>query len=71
MALKFYTSVAKKLKLKAKKNWGLVLTLAEVTEEKLVGSLFAPPHSPEECEMAKILHGQILKPGIHKTPFLV
>ena len=32
MALKFYTSVAKGLKLKAR-----ILTFAEVTEEKLVG----------------------------------
>ena len=41
MALKFYTSVAKGLKLKAR-----ILTFAEVTEEKLVGGGFlacSPP----------------------------
>ena len=42
MALKFYTSVAKELKLKVRKFWGLIPTFVEVTGEKLVG-LFAPP----------------------------
>ena len=41
--LKFYSSVVKRLKLKVRKFWGLILTFAEVTEEKLVGGLFAPP----------------------------
>ena len=43
--LKFYTSVAKGLKLKARKFWGLIPTFAEVTEEKLVGGgpFLAPP----------------------------
>ena len=44
MALKFYTSVAKWLKLKVKKFLGLIPTFAEVTAEKLVGGLFGPPH---------------------------
>ena len=35
--LKFCTSVAKGLKLKVKKFWGLTPTFEEVTEEKLVG----------------------------------
>ena len=43
MNLKFYTSVAKRLKLKSKKFLGIILTFAEVTDEKLVGD----PH-PEE-----------------------
>ena len=30
IALKFYTSVAKELKLKARKFWGLIATFAEV-----------------------------------------
>ena len=34
--LKFYTSVAKDLKLKFKKFWGLIPTFLEVTGEKLV-----------------------------------
>ena len=33
MALKFYTSVAKGLKLKFRKFWGLILKFVEVTEE--------------------------------------
>ena len=36
MTLQFYTSVAKALKLKARKFWGLILTFVEVTGEKLV-----------------------------------
>ena len=42
MALKFYTSVEKGLKLKVRKFWGLIVTFVEVTAEKLVGGLFAP-----------------------------
>ena len=41
--LKFYTSLSKELKLKVKKFLGLILTFVEVTGEKLVGGLFAPP----------------------------
>ena len=36
MILKFYTSVAKMLKLKIRKIWGLVPMFVEVTEEKLI-----------------------------------
>ena len=46
MNLKFYTSVAKELKLKVRKFWELIPTLIEVTEEKLVGGAFfrgSPP----------------------------
>ena len=35
-------------KLKVTKYWGLIPTFVEVTEEKLVGGLFWPPH-PEKC----------------------
>ena len=35
--LKFYTSMAKRLKLKVRKFWGLIPIFVEVTEEKLVG----------------------------------
>ena len=41
--MKFYTSVAKGLKLKVRKFWGLIPMFVEVTEEKLVGGFFAPP----------------------------
>ena len=41
MSFKFYTSVAKGLKLKAIKSWGLNPTFVEVTGEKPVGDL--PP----------------------------
>ena len=44
--LKFYTSVAKGLKLKGRKFWGLIRAFVEVTGEKLVGwCLFTPPPS--------------------------
>ena len=39
--LKLYTSVAKRLKLKAKKFWGLIPTFVEVTGEKLIGGTFS------------------------------
>ena len=35
MALKFYTSAAKGLKLKVRKFWGLIPSFAEVTAKKL------------------------------------
>ena len=44
MALKFYTSVAKWLKLKVKKFLGLIPTFVEVTGEKLFGRIFRLPH---------------------------
>ena len=45
--LKFYASVAKGLKLKVRKFWGLIPTFAKVTEERLVRSAFlsSPPSS--------------------------
>ena len=39
IALKFYASVAKRLKLKVRKCWGLIPTFVEVAWEKLVGGL--------------------------------
>ena len=46
--LRFYTSVAKGLKLKVRKSLGLISASAEVAREKLVGGLFAapPPRPP-------------------------
>ena len=44
MALTSYASVAKGLKLKVKKCWGLIPTFVEVTGEKLVGGFLR--HSP-------------------------
>ena len=55
MALKFFMSVAKWLKLKVRKIWELIFKFVEVTGEKLVGGLFggggggghfAPPPPP-------------------------
>ena len=43
MALKFYTIVTKGLKVKVGKFWGLIVTFAEFTREKLVGGLFITP----------------------------
>ena len=42
MALEFYTSVVKGLKLKFRKFRRLILTFVEVTGEKLTGDLFDP-----------------------------
>ena len=41
--LKFYTNVAKELKLKVRKFCGLIPMFVEVTGEKLVGGSFSPP----------------------------
>ena len=45
MVLKIYISVAKGLKLKVRKVFGLIFTFVEVTGEKLVGGFLA--HHPE------------------------
>ena len=63
MSLKFYISVARRLKLKFKKFWGLVPTFLEVTGEKLVGGLFAPP--PILNSVKKLKSG--IKNGIEVT----
>ena len=42
MALKVYTSMAKGLKLKVGKFWGIIPMSVEVSEVKLVGGLFTP-----------------------------
>ena len=44
MGLRFYTSVAKKLNLKARKCFGLIPTFVEVTGKKLAGFFFGNPH---------------------------
>ena len=44
MALKFYTSLRKGLKLRVRKFWEPIPTFVEVTGEKLVGGSFCPPH---------------------------
>ena len=58
--MKFFTSVAKWLKLKARKFWGLNPTFVEVTGQKLVGGLFAPPpRAPHpECNHEEHVHMQ-------------
>ena len=43
MALKIYASMAKELKLKVRKFWGVFLTFVKVKEEKLVGETFLAP----------------------------
>ena len=42
--LKFYTNVAKGLKLKVRKFWGLIPTFEEITGEKPVGGRAFCPH---------------------------
>ena len=44
MALEFYTSVTKGLKLKVRKLQALVLTFVKVAGEKLVGDIFSTPN---------------------------
>ena len=46
IAFKFYTSVAKGLKLKVTKFWGLILTSVEITGKNLVERSYSPPPSP-------------------------
>ena len=46
MAMKFYISEAKGLKLKVRKFGGLIITFVEVTGEKLVGGAFLLPLPP-------------------------
>ena len=45
MSLKFYTSVAKWLKLKVRQLLGIISTFVEIIWEKLVGGLFGSPTS--------------------------
>ena len=42
IALKFFTSMAKQLKVKVRKFWELIPPFVEVTGEKLVGETFCP-----------------------------
>ena len=44
--LEFYTNVAKGLKLKVRKFWGLIPTFVDVTGEKLVEGPFCSPPTP-------------------------
>ena len=55
MALKFYTSMTKGLKLKVRKFWGLIPTFVEVILKKLTARLFAPPPTPT-CVLQEIKH---------------
>ena len=52
--LKFYTSVEEGSKLKVRKFWRSIPTFVEVTGEKLVGGVFAPP-LPSWIGLSKIL----------------
>ena len=68
MALKFYTSVAKWLKLNVTTYFGLISVLSEVSGEKLVLGTFLPPPLPRpycafhfvEMQSAFCLHLQNL-----------
>ena len=55
MNLKFYTSVAKVLKLKLRKFWLLIATFVEVTGKKLVGGLLPPFPSPPSLIGLRVL----------------
>ena len=70
IALKFYTSVAKELKLKVRKFYGLITRFVEVTGEKLVGGTFCPPPLPPHIlNRVKITrHNQSFKASVHRKP---
>ena len=59
MALTFYASVEKGLKLRDRKFWRLVPTFVKVTGGKLVGGLFAP--SPHFLNRVNKTHKYLMK----------
>ena len=66
MVLKFYNSVAKELKRKARKFFGLVPTFVEVTGEKLVKEGFLTPILNKINDMtvtffSKVYHCKVIK----------
>ena len=50
MTLKFYTSLAKGLKLRVRKFSALIPTFVEVKEKNLVGGFLSPPPPPTHLE---------------------
>ena len=44
MALQFYTSVVKGLKINVRKSWGLIFTFVVLAAEKLAEEAFLLPH---------------------------
>ena len=65
MALKFYASVAKGLKLKVRMFWGLIPTFVEVTGGKLVEEAFLSP-SPPPIGLKRRIMSPIYKKGLKK-----
>ena len=63
MTLKFYTSVAKGLKLKVRKFCGLSPTFVEVTGEKLLGRAFLPTPDPGLTSCVRLIC--VLVPGVN------
>ena len=70
MNLKSHTSMTKKLKLKVRKVWGIVLTFAEDTEKKLVGGgPFCPPLAILNRVKVKMnVASEIMKEVFEKCP---
>ena len=63
MNLKFYSSAAKESKLKFRKFWGLIPTVVEVTEEKLVRGVFLPsPPILNKVKSIKFYHFKLIVP---------
>ena len=62
MALQFYTSMAKELKVKVRKFWGLIPTFVEFTGEKLVK--WPPPVQWTALSLIDLLVSLTLKPLI-------
>ena len=60
--------MAKGLKLKVRKFWGLIPAFAEVTEENLVGGPFCPPHI---LNGVKVYESDIFLPRINNETFRI
>ena len=67
--LQFYTSVAKRLKLKLRKFWGLIPTFVEIIGKKLVGGAFLPPPILNRVKINIFMAVQYNYPfPLHKPP---
>ena len=65
MTLKFYSTVAKILKLKARMFQGIILTFAKVTEKNLLGEPFCAPLVPSILKRFKNKTIFVLMEGFH------
>ena len=70
IAMKFCTRVAKAIKLKVKKFWGLVPSFVEVIGKKLIGGTFLP-FCPEQTPWTIQIESNVRNRTnrIHNSPF--